>query len=106
MERRLAAILAADVVASSRLKAVDEKATLATLNAYRRFMDDRIAEHRGRLESADLNRIKRKRPESMAVYDYVLRGKMHHHRATKEDNAEALRLLDKAIELDPEFAEA
>ncbi len=60
----------------------------------------------GRLESADLNRIKRKRPEDMAVYDYVLRGKMHHHRGTKDDNTEALRLLDKAIELDPEFAEA
>jgi len=60
----------------------------------------------GRLESADLNRIKRKRPEDMAVYDYVLRGKMHHHRITKDDNAEALRLLDKAIEMDPEFAEA
>ncbi len=60
----------------------------------------------GRLESADFNRIKRKRPEDMAVYDYVLRGKMHHHRCTKDDNTEALRLLDKAIELDPEFAEA
>jgi adenylate cyclase len=60
----------------------------------------------GRLESADLNRIKRKRPEDMAVYDYVLRGKMHHHRGTRDDNAEALRLLDKAIELDPEFAES
>ena len=60
----------------------------------------------GRLESADLNRIKRKRPEDMAVYDYVLRGKMHHHRSTKDDNTEALRLLDKAIELDPEFAES
>ena len=44
----------------------------------------------GRLASADLNRIKRKRPEDMAVYDYVLRGKMHHHRGTKEDNTEAL----------------
>ena len=60
----------------------------------------------GRLESADLNRIKRKRPEDIAVYDYVLRGKMHHHRGTKDDNTEALRLLDKAIELDPDFAES
>jgi adenylate cyclase len=60
----------------------------------------------GRLESADLNRIKRKRPEHMAVYDYVLRGKMHHHRGTRDDNTEALRLLDKAIEIDPNFAEA
>jgi len=40
------------------------------------------------------------------VYDYVLRGKMHHHRSTKDDNTEALRLLDKAIEMDPEFSEA
>ncbi len=60
----------------------------------------------GRLASADLDRVKRKRLENMAAYDYTLRGKMHHHRGTKEDNAEALRLLDKAIELDAEFAEA
>ena len=57
----------------------------------------------GRLERADLDRIKRKRPEDMAAYDYVLRGKMHHHRVTESDNAEALRLLNKAIDLDPEF---
>jgi len=60
----------------------------------------------GRLENADHNRIKRKRPEDMEVYDYVLRGKMHHHRATRDDNNEALRLLDKAIGLDPDFAES
>ena len=35
MERRLAAILAADVVGYSRLMGADEEATLATLNAYR-----------------------------------------------------------------------
>jgi hypothetical protein len=34
MERRLAAILAADVVGYSRLMGGDEEATLATLNAY------------------------------------------------------------------------
>jgi adenylate cyclase len=60
----------------------------------------------GQLESADINRIKCKRPEDMTGYDYVLRGKMHHHRITKDDNTEALRLLDKAIEMDSEFAEA
>ncbi len=42
----------------------------------------------------------------MAAYDYLLAGRIHHHRVTQPDNAEALRLLDKAIELDPEFAEA
>ena len=60
----------------------------------------------GRLEKADLTRVKRKRPENMVAYDYLLRGRLHHHRGSKEDNAEAIRLLDKAIELDPEFAEA
>ncbi|HSF94824.1 MAG TPA: adenylate/guanylate cyclase domain-containing protein [Thermohalobaculum sp.] len=60
----------------------------------------------GQLESADIDRIRRKRPEDLAVYDYVLRGKMHHHRGTKDDNAEALRLLDKAIKMDPGFSEA
>ncbi|MEE8351427.1 MAG: adenylate/guanylate cyclase domain-containing protein [Rhodospirillales bacterium] len=59
-----------------------------------------------RLESADIERVKRKHAENMAAYDYVLRGKMHHHCGTKEDNAEALRLLDKAIELEPDFADA
>ncbi len=60
----------------------------------------------GRLAKADLHRISRKRPENTSAYDYMLRGKMHHHRCTPEDNSEAVRLLDKAIELDPEFAEA
>ena len=49
MERRLAAILAADVVGYSRLMEHDEEATLATLNAYRKAIDRRISEHRGRV---------------------------------------------------------
>ena len=60
----------------------------------------------GRLIGADFNRIKRKGLENLAAYDYTLRGRIHHHRGTQEDNTEALRLLGKAIELDPEFAEA
>ncbi len=49
MERRLAAILAADVFGYSRLMEADEEATLATLNAYREIIDGLIAEHRGRV---------------------------------------------------------
>lgn len=49
MERRLAVILAADVVGYSRLMAGDEEATLATLNAYRAAIDDLVAVHRGRV---------------------------------------------------------
>jgi adenylate cyclase len=50
MERRLAAILAADVVGYSRLMAVDEIGTHARLKALRQdFVEPKIAEHRGRI---------------------------------------------------------
>ncbi len=50
LERRLAAILAADVVGYSRLMNNDEEGTLAAVKAYRReLLDPKIAEHRGRI---------------------------------------------------------
>jgi len=50
MERRLAAILAADLVAYSRLMGVDEEGTLARLGALRAsLVDPGIAAHRGRI---------------------------------------------------------
>jgi len=50
VERRLAAILAADVAGYSRLMGVDEEGTLAALKADRReIIDPKIAEHRGRI---------------------------------------------------------
>src|SRR5579883_2780123 len=52
-ERRLAAVLAADVVGYSRLMGRDEEGTLARLAALRRdLVDPRIAEHRGRIFKA------------------------------------------------------
>ena len=49
-ERRLAAILAADVAGYSRLMGEDEEGTLAALRAVRRELaDPKIAEHRGRI---------------------------------------------------------
>jgi class 3 adenylate cyclase len=48
--RRLAAILAADIVGYSRLMEADEEATLARLKAHRReLIDPKIAERRGRI---------------------------------------------------------
>src|SRR5262245_42563120 len=48
--RRLAAILAADVVGYSRLIGADEEGTLGRLKALRHeLLDPKIAEHRGRL---------------------------------------------------------
>jgi class 3 adenylate cyclase len=50
VERRLTAILAADVAGYSRLMGADEEETLARLKAYRReVVDPRIGEHRGRI---------------------------------------------------------
>jgi TolB-like protein/tetratricopeptide (TPR) repeat protein len=50
VERRLAAILAADVVGYSRLMGRDEEGTLARLKDCRRaLVDPKIAEHRGRI---------------------------------------------------------
>src|ERR1700730_11490992 len=50
MQRRLAAILAADVVGYSRLMGADEMGTLTSLKAHRReLVDSSIAEHHGRI---------------------------------------------------------
>jgi class 3 adenylate cyclase len=50
VERRLAAIMAADVVGYSRLMGTDEVGTLRTLKAHRReLIDPAIAGHRGRI---------------------------------------------------------
>jgi adenylate cyclase len=50
VERRLAAIIAADVAGYSRLMGIDEEGTLAALKACKReLVDPKIAEHRGRI---------------------------------------------------------
>ena len=55
MQRRLAAILAADVVGYSRLMGVDEMGTLTSLKSHRReLIDSGIAEHRGRISISEL----------------------------------------------------
>src|SRR5712691_11198919 len=49
MERKLAAILSADVKGYSRLMGEDEEATIHTLTAYRQVMTTLIQQHRGRV---------------------------------------------------------
>jgi adenylate cyclase len=49
LERRLAAILSADVQGYSRLMHEDETATIQTLTAYRRLMASLIRQYRGRV---------------------------------------------------------
>src|SRR5215813_8714884 len=49
IERRLAAILSADVKGYSRLMGQNEEATLRTLTSHRKLIDSSIAQHRGRI---------------------------------------------------------
>ncbi len=60
----------------------------------------------GRVEAATHDRAKRKPTDNMAAYECVLAAKVRHHRSTREDNAEAQRLLDRALALDPDYAHA
>ncbi len=49
VQRRIAAILAADVVGYSRLMGKDEEGTLSTLKTYREIIDGLIEHHEGRI---------------------------------------------------------
>jgi len=60
----------------------------------------------GRVEAAARDRAARLTTDNMAAYECVLTGKVLHHRSNRDDNAKALRLLDRAIELDPSYAHA
>jgi adenylate cyclase len=60
----------------------------------------------GRVEAAARDRARPQRTGNMAAYEYVLAGKVLHHRMTRGDNIEALRMLDQALTLDPKYAHA
>ena len=49
VERKLAAILSADVSGYTRLMGADEAATLTTLSAHREVIDELIRQHGGRI---------------------------------------------------------
>ncbi len=60
----------------------------------------------GRLEAAQQDQVARMKPSSMAAYECVLAAKVLHHRSTREDNAEAQKLIARALALDPDYAHA
>ena len=59
-----------------------------------------------KLEQAEIERAKRKPTENLDAYDVYLRGVAKTVAYTRDSYAEALRLFQRAIELDPEFAAA
>jgi len=60
----------------------------------------------GRVEAARHDRVQRKPTDSMAAYECVLTGKVLHHWSNRESNVQAIRMLNRAIELDPNYAHA
>jgi tetratricopeptide (TPR) repeat protein len=50
--------------------------------------------------------VARRYTENLEAYDYFLRGRAYQARATKDTNAQAREMFERAIELDPSFAGA
>jgi adenylate cyclase len=65
-----------------------------------------VATLTGRVEAAVQDRVQRRPTSDMQAYELVLAAKVLHHRSRREDNAEAQKLIAKAIELDPGYAHA
>ena len=65
-----------------------------------------IAALRVKVHKAEIERVLRKPTESLRAYDYALRGRAYMYDMTRDHNARARKMLEKAIELDPHFAQA
>ena len=77
MTRKLAAIIAADVVGYSRLMGADEAGTLAALKTHRQeLIDPKIAEHQGRIvkTTGDGLLIPIKRGQAAAITTFLYSG--------------------------------
>jgi len=60
----------------------------------------------GRLEATQLERARKATPQCLEAYDYLLRGKDHHHRFTEDDCAVCIEMFNHAIDHDPHYAVA
>ena len=59
-----------------------------------------------KIEQVEIEKVRHKPTSSLEAYDFYLRGVAGHDQWTREANEEALHLLAKAIELDPQFTAA
>jgi adenylate cyclase len=75
--------------------ALQDEVTLAVISAIQ-----------PKLFQAEIALAKRRRPEDLTAYDLYLRAIQRAFRSTREGLAEALRLTQRALELDPGFAAA
>jgi adenylate cyclase len=58
------------------------------------------------VRQAELERVRRTPTANLTAYDYFLRGWEYQWRLTREMNLQAQQMWEKAIELDPQYAEA
>ncbi len=71
-------------------------------------LQDRITEQvAGALQPsirlAEVERARRKRPQDLGAYDYAMRAMRHVWMLEKDEATKALALLDKALEIDPDY---
>jgi adenylate cyclase len=96
VQRRLAAILAADIAGYSRLMGQDEPGTLARVRALRReLIDPKIAEHEGRIVKTTGDGILIEFPsvvEAVAAAIVVQRAMADHNVALPQDNRIEFRI--------------
>jgi adenylate cyclase len=90
VERRLTAILAADVAGYSRLMGEDEAGTLARLRTHRReLIDPKVAEHKGRIVKTTGDGILIEFPsvvEAVACAVAVQRGMAERNASVREES--------------------
>jgi adenylate cyclase len=60
----------------------------------------------GRVEAAARDLAERKPPGNLAAYECVLEAKIRHHRSDRAENERAQAMIERAIELDPDYAHA
>jgi TolB-like protein len=58
------------------------------------------------LYRAEHRRARRKPPENLDAWDFVMRALVHFWRVTREDHLQAQELLEQAIAIDPNYAQA
>ena len=71
-----------------------------------RVTESIVAAMAPRIEQVEIDRARRKPTASQDAYDLYLRGLAAVHLWTREGNAEALALFQRAVEADPDFAAA
>ena len=95
-ERRLAAILAADIAGYSRLMGADEEGTLARVKTHRReLIDPKISEHKGRIVKTTGDGILIEFPsviEALACAVAIQRGMVERNAGTPEEERITFRV--------------